>query len=97
MDHLRQYLQAVNDAWPRTAEIGAAIDDVDPSALHCGQTLPTGIPLQNWQVLNGPLGTAPATGQHDHLRLSIENSLPTNTSGIFILVSEGFYASSQFN
>jgi hypothetical protein len=83
--------------WPWTAEIGAAIDDVDPSTLHRGQTVPTGIPLQNWQVLNGPLGTAPATGQHDHLRLSVENTLPTNTTGSFSLVSEGFHASSEFD
>src|SRR5260370_986360 len=46
MDDLCQNLQAVYNAWSRTAEVSAAIHCVDPTMRDRSQPLPASIPLQ---------------------------------------------------
>ena len=47
---LRQYLQAFDDARPRTVEILIAIRDKDALPLHCLQLAPAGAALNQWHL-----------------------------------------------
>src|SRR6185312_9397590 len=47
---LRQYLQAFDDARPRTVEILISIRDKDALPLHCLQLAPAGAALNQWHL-----------------------------------------------
>src|SRR5690349_19032065 len=73
---LRQYLQAFDDARPRTVEILIAIRDKDALPLHCLQLAPAGAALNQWHLLKRSRYVEAARVHENNIRIGGQNLVP---------------------
>lgn len=75
---VRKYLKAVDQTRSRAAEIGGAVDNVNPIIADASQRCPTRIGFQDGQFLLRPLNGEAAASDNQNFRIGDDNLFPVD-------------------